>query len=88
MIVFFITLRYSYRLTKMTTQLHALGKTSFVSVSNNDNDDDDDNDDDHHHHLHKPLKVKGKCKAIPLKARTGPEGSRRLRFPDFKTIGT
>jgi hypothetical protein len=31
---------------------------------------------------------KGKGKAIPLQAWTGPEGSRRLRFPDFKTIGT
>jgi hypothetical protein len=31
-------------------------------------------------------KVKGK--AIPLQALTGPEGSRRLRIPDFKTIGT
>jgi hypothetical protein len=30
--------------------------------------------------------VKGK--AIPLQASTGPEGSRRLRLPDFKTIGT
>jgi len=30
--------------------------------------------------------VKGK--AIPLQAWTGPEGSRRLRLPDFKTIGT
>ena len=27
-------------------------------------------------------------KAVPLKAWTGPEGSRRLRLPDFKTIGT
>jgi hypothetical protein len=27
-------------------------------------------------------------KAIPLQAWTGPEGSRRLRFPDFQTIGT
>jgi len=27
-------------------------------------------------------------KAIPLQAWTGPEGSRRLRFPDFKTFGT
>jgi hypothetical protein len=26
--------------------------------------------------------------AIPLQALTGPEGSRRLRLPDFKTIGT
>jgi hypothetical protein len=29
-----------------------------------------------------------KGKAIPLEAWTGPEGSRRMRFPDFKTIGT
>jgi hypothetical protein len=29
-----------------------------------------------------------KAKAIPLQAWTGPEGSRRLRLPDFKTIGT
>ena len=27
-------------------------------------------------------------KAIPVQARTGPEGSRRLRLPNFKTIGT
>jgi len=26
-------------------------------------------------------------KAIPLQAWTGPEGSRRLRLPDFKTNG-
>ena len=31
---------------------------------------------------------KGKGKAIPLQAWTGPQGSRRLRLPDFKTIGT
>jgi hypothetical protein len=30
--------------------------------------------------------VKGK--AISVQAWTGPEGSRRLRLPDFKTIGT
>jgi hypothetical protein len=30
--------------------------------------------------------VKGK--AIPLQAWIGPEGSRRLRLSDFKTIGT
>jgi len=30
----------------------------------------------------------GKGKAIPLQAWTDPEGARRLRFPDFKTIGT
>jgi len=29
-----------------------------------------------------------KAKAIPLQAWTGPEGSRRLRLPDFKNIGT
>ena len=27
-------------------------------------------------------------KAIPLQAWRGPEGSRRLRLPDFKTVGT
>jgi hypothetical protein len=31
---------------------------------------------------------KKKGNANPLQARTGPEGSRRLRIPDFKTIGT
>jgi len=30
----------------------------------------------------------GKGKAIPLQAWTGPEGSGRLRLPDFKTFGT
>jgi hypothetical protein len=34
--------------------------------------------------LHK-VKGKGKGKAVPLQARTGPEGSRSLRFPDFMT---
>ena len=29
-----------------------------------------------------------KGKAIPLQAWTGPEGSRRLRLPDFKTVDT
>ena len=37
--------------------------------------------------LHKSVKKKGK-KAIPLQIWTGPEGSRRLRLQDFKTIGT
>jgi len=32
------------------------------------------------------VRVKGK--AIPLQAWTGPEGSRKLRIPDFKIIGT
>jgi hypothetical protein len=30
----------------------------------------------------------GKGNAIPLQGWTGPEGSRRLRLPDFKTIDT
>ena len=33
-------------------------------------------------------KGKGKGKAIPLQSWTGPEGSRRFRLPDFKTIST
>ena len=32
--------------------------------------------------------TKKKGKAIPLQAWTGPEGSSRLRLPDFKIIGT
>jgi len=32
--------------------------------------------------------IENKGKAIPLQTWTGPEGSRRLRLPDFKTIGT
>jgi hypothetical protein len=32
--------------------------------------------------------VKSKGKAISLEAWTVPEGSRRLRLPDFKTIDT
>jgi hypothetical protein len=35
--------------------------------------------------IQQPLYLK---KAVPLQAWTGPEGSRRLRFPDFKTIRT
>jgi len=38
--------------------------------------------------LYRHTKGNGKGKAIPLQAWTGPEGSRRLRLPDFKTIGT
>ena len=37
---------------------------------------------------HTSYKGKGKGKAIPLQAWTGPEGSRRLRLPDFKTVDT
>jgi len=33
-------------------------------------------------------KGKGKGKAIPLQDWTVPEGSRKVKFPDFKTIGT
>jgi hypothetical protein len=31
---------------------------------------------------------KSKSKAIPLQAWTGPDGSRKLRLPDFKTVST
>jgi len=31
------------------------------------------------------LRVKGKGKAVPLQAWSGPEGTRKLRFPDFMT---
>ena len=30
--------------------------------------------------------LKGKVKAVPLQAWSGPEGSRKLRFPDFMTM--
>jgi hypothetical protein len=32
------------------------------------------------------LPFKGKGKAVPLQAWSGPEGSRKLRFPDFMTM--
>jgi len=38
--------------------------------------------------IQQSVKGKGKGKAIPLQAWTDPEGSRRFRLPDFKTIGT
>jgi len=38
--------------------------------------------------LFDPEIVAGKKRTIPLQAWTGPEGSRRLRLPDFNTIGT
>ena len=28
----------------------------------------------------------GKCKVVPLQAWSGPEGSRKLRFPDYMTM--
>jgi hypothetical protein len=37
--------------------------------------------------MKKNYKRKLKGKTIPVHAGTGPEGSRRLRLPDFKTIG-
>ena len=41
------------------------------------------------HRVINPTAVnKYKGKAIPLQVWTGPEGSRSLRLPDFKTIGT
>jgi len=33
-------------------------------------------------------KGRGKGKALPVQACKGPEGCRRLRFPDLKTVGT
>jgi hypothetical protein len=33
----------------------------------------------------KGTNIKGKGKAVPLQAWIGPEGSRKLRFPDFLT---
>jgi len=31
------------------------------------------------------IQVKAEGKAVPLQARSGPEGSRNLKFPDFMT---
>jgi len=39
-------------------------------------------------HPQRVLIEKGKGKAVPLQAWTGPEVSRRMRLPDFKTVGT
>ena len=50
-------------------------------------DDDDDDDYDTNVRIFLcPVPVIGK--AIPLQAWTGPEGSRRLRLPYFKTVDT
>ena len=38
--------------------------------------------------VHMSNTVKGRGKAIPIQAWTCPECSRRLRLPDFKTVGT
>jgi hypothetical protein len=43
-------------------------------------------------YFHVPMYFHGfhrvKGKAVPLQALTGPDGSRRLRLPDFNSIGT
>jgi len=36
----------------------------------------------------KILRCTKEGKSIPLQAYRGPEGSRRLRLPDFKAVGT
>jgi len=41
-----------------------------------------------HKELLLPCQLYAEDKAIPLQAWTGPECSKRLRLPDFKTIGT
>jgi hypothetical protein len=41
-----------------------------------------------HGEIHLSSQISNQGKAIPLQALTGPEGSRRLRLPDFMTIGT
>ena len=38
----------------------------------------------HKHKIHIYIHIKGK--SVPLKAWSGPEGSRKLRFPDFVTM--
>jgi hypothetical protein len=40
------------------------------------------------YYLYLSYTIQGKIKAIPLQALTGPEGSRRLRLPDFNTLRT
>jgi hypothetical protein len=34
------------------------------------------------------VEYSSKGKTIPLQALTGPEGSRKLKLPDFMTVGT
>ena len=41
-----------------------------------------------HHAVLPTSALTGEDKAIPLQSWTDPEGSRNLRLPDFKTIGT
>jgi len=49
--------------------------TTTTTTTNNNNNNNNNNN------------IK-KSTVIPLQAWIGPEGSRRLRFPDFKTIST
>jgi hypothetical protein len=42
----------------------------------------------HVHKYEKKIKGKGKGKAVPLQAWSGPEGSRKLRFPRLHDNGT
>jgi len=49
-----------------------------IANSNNINIDDDDDDDDNNNN-------NNKGKSVPLQARSGPECSRQLSFPDFMT---
>jgi len=42
----------------------------------------------YHEEINKMNIEHNKDKAIPLQAWIDPEGSRRLRLPDFKTVGT
>jgi len=46
------------------------------------------NNDAKLHYRSADIKISKKGKAIPLQAWTDLEGSRSLRLPDFKTIGT
>jgi len=39
------------------------------------------------HAVKKEYRVKGKGKAVPFHARSGADGSRKLRFPDYKGTG-
>ena len=39
-------------------------------------------------HMNSTCCLEERCKTVPVQPWTGPEGSRRLRLPDLKTIGT
>ena len=69
-----IPFRKKLRIDLVREFLLSFGAESFAFQSANQKYKDED--------------IKGKGKAIPLQAWTGPEVSRTLRLPDFKTIGT